>query len=43
MAEKTETRQAEGCGKPGQKSFTFNRNNTTTGAKNQAKGGGDDI
>jgi hypothetical protein len=42
MAEKTATRQAEGNGKPGQKSVTVNKNNTTTGAKNQAKGGGDD-
>jgi len=51
MAIKTATRFTEGkSGEPGQESVTINRNDTTTGAKNQvvsddclmAKGGGDD-
>jgi hypothetical protein len=36
MMPKTETRHTVGSGEPGQKSVTVNRNNTTTGAKNQA-------
>jgi hypothetical protein len=51
MAIKTATRFTEGkSGEPGQKIVTVNKNDTSTGAKNQvvsddclmAKGGGDD-
>jgi hypothetical protein len=35
MTAKQATRQAVGSGEPGQESVSVNKNNTTTGAKNQ--------
>jgi hypothetical protein len=41
MTRKTATRRAEGeSSEPGQKIVTVNKNDTTTGAKNQVNSGG---